>query len=415
MSRLSKSVELDKRKWVRSDGVCYDLFTMRIDEQKWFWIAVFIMAEYVATHSYWWRKAQWWIRNCSTSQPAGHHWRQRIFGRWRYSYEQMQSSYGNPLIFKRSEKWFSCLVAWSIFSNLSVAQIYAMLEVVEVQSIIGDTDTADFLGYGLYKHWLTLCFWAQALADSNMKDFGLFCLEDDAFLYHLLQGALIQHGFFWLSRGSLSTTRGCRYNFYTDYTHDIRIDCNIASPLVQTTTSMDSASYIISAWSGRKEHSISVALTQLTGSVAGIWGVRQRVWQDLFQIRAHHKLHRRRGRQQQFRELSLQPNFHVCKARVHQWRMHQFHVWDVGPNLAQKWLAKYNAFPRLLLRNPKKAPWKTYPWMRLRLATRTTAVKRKHPWLMVRLRWKAKTRCYTRCIRASLAILTSSKRTQGAR
>ena len=56
----------------------------------------------------------------------------------------MQSSHGNPLIFKDQKSDSHAWWHGPFFSDLSVAQVYAMLEDMEVQSIIADADTDDF-------------------------------------------------------------------------------------------------------------------------------------------------------------------------------------------------------------------------------------------------------------------------------
>ena len=64
-------------------------------------------------------------------------------------HEQVQSSYGNALI----RKVILMLGGMVHFSNLSVAQVYAMIEDMEAQSIIDDETMLIrriFFGYGLH-------------------------------------------------------------------------------------------------------------------------------------------------------------------------------------------------------------------------------------------------------------------------
>ena len=61
----------------------------------------------------------------------------------------MQGSYGN---IQRSEKFFLMLGGTFNFCDLSVAHVYAVLEDMEVQSIIDDADTDEFAAMDC-KHW----------------------------------------------------------------------------------------------------------------------------------------------------------------------------------------------------------------------------------------------------------------------
>ena len=141
---------------------------------------------------------------------------------------------------------FSCLVAWSIFSNLSVAQVYAMIEDMEAQSIIDDETMLIlriFFGYALYNGDFLLL--STGLGRFQFNNSNLFFLRGCCILASFVVLSRIYHGFLCLSGGSLST-------------------CS----LVQATTSINSAPYVISPYNERREHNISVALVQLTGSVA---------------------------------------------------------------------------------------------------------------------------------------------------